>query len=38
MEIMKYNVLTTPAIVVNGNVVFKGRVPSAGEMEAILSQ
>ena len=38
MEIMKYNVMATPAVVVDGHVVFKGRVPSAGEMETILSR
>lgn len=37
MEIMKYNVLITPAVVVDGHVVFKGRVPSSSEIEAILS-
>lgn len=38
MEIMKYNILSTPAVVVDGHVVFKGRVPSAHEMEAILAR
>jgi small redox-active disulfide protein 2 len=38
MEIMKYNVMSTPAIVLDGNVVLKGRVPSASEVEAILSK
>ncbi|MBK9016114.1 MAG: TM0996/MTH895 family glutaredoxin-like protein [Saprospiraceae bacterium] len=37
MEIMKYNVLSTPAVVVNGNIVFKGRVPTSSELEAILA-
>lgn len=37
MEIMKYNVLSTPAVVLDGAVVFKGRVPSSVELEAILS-
>lgn len=36
MEIMKYNVMSTPAVVVDGNVVFKGRVPTANEVEAML--
>lgn len=36
MEIMKYNVMSTPAVVVDGNVVFKGRVPTATEVEAML--
>jgi len=38
MEIMKYNVMVTPAIVVDGNVVLKGRVPSASETEALLTR
>ena len=29
MEIMKYGVMTTPALVVNGKVEIKGRVPSS---------
>lgn len=37
MEIMKYNVMSTPAVVVDGNVVFKGRVPTATEVEAMLA-
>jgi small redox-active disulfide protein 2 len=36
MEIMTYNVLQTPALVVNGKVVVKGRVPSAEEITQIL--
>ena len=28
MEIMNYNVMSTPALVVNGKVEIKGRVPS----------
>ncbi|MFA7039779.1 MAG: thioredoxin family protein, partial [Proteiniphilum sp.] len=28
MEIMKYNVMTTPAVVVDGEVKLKGHVPS----------
>jgi small redox-active disulfide protein 2 len=36
MEIMKFNVLSTPAIVVNGKVEIKGRVPSADEIKQIL--
>ncbi len=36
MEIMKYNVMVTPAIAIDGKIVMKGRVPSASEVEAIL--
>jgi len=32
MDIMAYGVMTTPALVVNGKVVIKGRVPSADEI------
>ncbi len=37
MEIMKFNVMTTPALVVDGNVVLKGRVPSSKELKEILT-
>lgn len=36
MEIMKYNVMSTPALVVNENVEVKGRIPSADEIKQIL--
>lgn len=36
MEIMKYGVMSTPAIVVNEKVEIKGRVPSAEEIKQIL--
>jgi small redox-active disulfide protein 2 len=35
-EIMKYHIMVTPALVVNGKVVVKGRIPSAEEMKEIL--
>ena len=38
MEIMKYGVMTTPALVVNGKVEIKGRVPSAGEIKQVLTK
>ena len=37
VEIMKYNIMTTPALVVNGKVVAKGRVPSAEEIRKFLT-
>lgn len=37
MEIMKFNVMTTPALVVDGKVVVKGRVPSNDELKQILT-
>jgi len=37
VDIMQYNVLTTPALVVDGRVVFKGRVPSADEILKVLT-
>ena len=36
MDIMKYGVMATPAIVVNEKVEIKGRVPSAEEIKNIL--
>ena len=36
MEIMKYNVMTTPALVVDGKVVLKGKVPSEAELTILL--
>jgi small redox-active disulfide protein 2 len=38
VEIMKYNIMSTPALVVNEKVEIKGRVPSAEEIEQILSK
>jgi small redox-active disulfide protein 2 len=35
-EIMKYNVLTTPGVVIDGKVVSKGKVPSKKEIESWL--
>ncbi len=36
MEIMKYNVMTTPAVVVDGEVKLKGHVPSEAEIKKVL--
>jgi small redox-active disulfide protein 2 len=38
MEIMKYGVMSTPALVVDEKVVVKGRVPSADELKEILTR
>ncbi len=38
MDIMAYGVATTPALVVDGKVVVKGRVPSTDEITKILTQ
>ena len=37
MDIMNFNVMTTPALVVNGKVVVKGRIPSNDELKQILT-
>ncbi|MFT5164870.1 MAG: small redox-active disulfide protein 2 [Saprospiraceae bacterium] len=37
MEIMKYNVLSTPVIVVDEEVKIKGRVPSKSEIIELLN-
>lgn len=36
MEIMKYNVMSTPAVVVDGEVKVKGHVPSESEIKRII--
>ncbi len=38
MEIMKFNVMATPALVVNGKVEIKGRVPSIDEIKEVLKK
>lgn len=37
MEIMSYGVMVTPAVVVDGKVVVKGRVPSSEELIQLLT-
>jgi len=37
-QIMKYGVMTTPAMVVDEKVVIKGRVPSLEEIKNVLTQ
>jgi small redox-active disulfide protein 2 len=37
VEIMKFNIMTTPALVVDGIIVVKGRVPSNDELKGILT-
>ena len=36
MEIMAYDVMSTPAVVVDNKVMIKGKVPSKDEVKAIL--
>lgn len=36
MEIMKYNIMTTPALVIDEKVVVKGRIPSADEIKQFI--
>jgi small redox-active disulfide protein 2 len=36
-KIMQFGVLTTPALVINGEVVLKGKVPSVKELKGILT-
>jgi small redox-active disulfide protein 2 len=38
MEIMKYGVMSTPALVVDEKVVIKGRVPSSDELKQLLTK
>jgi len=37
MEIMKFNVMVTPALVIDGVITIKGRVPSKDEILALLN-
>ncbi len=37
MKIMEYGVMTTPGLVINGKVVFSGRVPSEKELKEIIN-
>ncbi len=36
VEIMKFNIMVTPALVVNDKVVAKGRIPSVDELKKFL--
>lgn len=36
MEMMSYNIMTTPAVVVDGEVRMKGQVPSEGDVKRLL--
>ncbi len=38
MEILKYGVMSTPALVVDGEVVVQGRVPSSEEVRQLLTK
>ena len=38
VEIMKFNIMTTPALVVDGKVVTKGRIPSVDEIKQFLTK
>ena len=38
IEILKFNIMTTPALVVNDKVVSKGRIPSVDEIIQFLTK
>lgn len=38
VEIMKFNILTTPALVINEKVVSKGRIPSVDEIKQFITR
>jgi small redox-active disulfide protein 2 len=38
MEIMKYGIMTTPALVIDEKVAIKGRIPSAEEIKDVLTR
>jgi small redox-active disulfide protein 2 len=37
IKIMEYGIMRTPGLVINGKVVFHGRVPSASELRNLLT-
>jgi small redox-active disulfide protein 2 len=37
-EILKYHIMSTPALVVNEKVEIKGRIPTADEIKQVLSK
>jgi small redox-active disulfide protein 2 len=37
VDIMRYNVMVTPALVVNEKVVLKGRIPTMDELQQLLT-
>lgn len=37
MEIMKYNVLSTPAVVIDGNLMIQGKIPTEKEIRELLT-
>ncbi|WP_372947873.1 thioredoxin family protein [Mariniphaga sp.] len=38
MQIMQFGVMTTPALVIDGKVLIKGRVPSVDEIKNLLTK
>lgn len=38
VEIMNFGVMTTPALVINGKVAVKGRVPSIDEIKSLITK
>jgi protein-disulfide isomerase len=38
LQIMKYGVMVTPALVVDGKVMVKGRIPSFDEIKELLAK
>lgn len=38
MDIMKFNVMTTPALVINDVITIKGRIPSKAEVLTLLNE
>lgn len=38
LKIMQYGVMTTPALIIDGNIVLKGKLPTANELKELLNK
>ena len=38
MKIMQYGIMNTPGLVINGQVVLSGRIPTSKELESLITE